>query len=63
MKEKLKHILALSELIDTMRENGATEEELLNVAEFFKAVINTELECDSIYEFEVLDGYRIKYFN
>ena len=51
----------LSKLLVNMSANGATREELHNVIEFLKAAIDTELSCDSIYEFELLKEYHDKY--
>ena len=59
--ERIKFIVELSELIIVMSRRGATEEELSNVVEFFKVTIETELECDTIYEFKLLKEYRKKY--
>ena len=61
MNEKVKFIVELSKLVCVMNEKGATKTELLNVGEFFKAVMTTIMECDDIYEFELLKEYKNKY--
>ena len=59
--DRTKAMEEMSELLVNMSSNGATKEELYNVIDFSKAAIDTELSCDSIYEFELLKGYRDKY--
>ena len=61
MKEKVKHIIELSKLVNNMTERGATQIEILNVGEFFKAVMTTTMIGDDIYEFDLLRKYRDKY--
>lgn len=61
MEEKVKYIIELSKLVCVMQERGATTIELLNVGEFFKAVMTTKMECDDIYEFDILTEYHKKY--
>ena len=53
----------LSMLLVNMSTNGATKEELHNVIDFSKVAIDTELSCDSIYEFKLLKEYHDKYKN
>lgn len=60
--DRTKFIIELSKLMVKMSERNATEQELLNVVEFFKAAVKTTMECDNIYEFEILNNYRKKYF-
>ena len=60
-QKRLIHIIELSKLMCDMSERGATSEELSNVVEFFGAAINTELACDHIYGFKLLDEYHNKY--
>ena len=62
MGEKVKYIVELSKLVNKMAERGATQIEILNVGEFFKAVMTTTMECDDIYEFDLLRKYRDKYY-
>jgi hypothetical protein len=59
--DMVKSIIELSKLMSVMAEKGATEQELKNVVEFFKAAIETTLAVDNIYEFSVLNEYREKY--
>ena len=63
MDEKVKHIIELSKLVCKMTEKEAPTIELLNVGEFFKAVMSTKMECDDIYEFKLLREYRNKYYD
>lgn len=61
--DKMKYIVELSKLIIEMYNKGATEDELSNVVEFIKVAIDNQLEeGQDIFEFELLNEYRNKYW-
>ncbi len=61
--DKMKYIVELSKLIIEMYNKGATEDELSNVVEFIKVAIDDQLEeGNDIFEFELLNEYRNKYW-
>lgn len=61
--DKMKYMVELSKLIIEMYNKGATEYELLNVVEFIKMAIDDRLEeGNDIFEFELLNEYRNKYW-
>lgn len=61
--EEMKYVVELSKLIIEMYNKGATEYELLNVVEFIKVAVNNQLEeGQDIFEFELLNEYRNKYW-
>ena len=61
--DKMKYIVELSKLIIEMYNKGATEDELSNVVEFIKVAIDNQLEeGNDIFEFELLNEYRNKYW-
>lgn len=61
--DKINYIIVLSKLIIEMNNKGATEDELLNVVEFIKVAIDDQLEeGQDIFDFELLNEYRNKYW-
>lgn len=61
--DKINYIIVLSKLMIEMNNKGATEDELSNVVEFIKVAIDDQLEeGNDIFEFELLNEYRNKYW-
>lgn len=61
MNIKIKQMYDLSKLLVSMVENGATEQEILNVGEFQTAVTLTRVIYENIYEIDILKEYKDKY--